>query len=186
MPQLMAKMNEPYYLGLLTAAEHHGAAHQRPQTTQVMVRKNRRPIECGMVKVEFIARADLQAMPVVEINTPRGTVRIATAEVTALELAGYPNHAGGLSNVATVISELAEDIDPCRLIEVAAKSPLSWSQRLGYLLELVGQSSLARELQPFVKEHAQSYTPLRRSAGTAGRRVPEWKVIENVEVEPDS
>jgi predicted transcriptional regulator of viral defense system len=184
-PQLLALAAEPYYFCLLTAAQHHGAAHQRPQATQVMVRKNRRGIECGEVRVEFIARSDVDQMDVVEANTPRGVVRFSTPEVTALELTGYPKHSGGLSNVATVLSELSEEIDPVSLVEAARLSPLSWAQRLGYLLDLVDRSLLAHDLGLYVAEQARSYTPLRRAAGTAGFRVPTWKVIVNVDVEPD-
>jgi hypothetical protein len=67
--------------------------------------------------------------------------------VTALELVGYPNHAGGLSNVATIVGELAESLDAGKLLEVARQSPISWSQRLGYILELVGREELAKALE---------------------------------------
>jgi len=67
--QLMHIWGEPYYVCLLSAAERHGAAHQRPQAMQVMVRKNRQGIECGMVSIKFVARGDLEEMPVTRINT---------------------------------------------------------------------------------------------------------------------
>ncbi|MBI4600509.1 MAG: type IV toxin-antitoxin system AbiEi family antitoxin [Planctomycetes bacterium] len=185
-PQLLDLAAEPYYIALLSAAHRHGAAHQRPQAVQVMVRKNRAPIECGKVRVEFIARGDLEKLPVTLANTPRGVARYSTPEVTALELVGYPDHAGGLSNVATVVAELAEEMDGEKLAAAAQLSPVSWAQRLGYILELVGQEGLANSLKPFVQEHARSYTPLRRAAGTAGaKRDPTWKLIVNVELEPD-
>ena len=184
--QLMQVWGEPYYIALLSAAERHGAAHQRPQTTQVMVRKNRHALECGQIRVDFIARGDLDNMPVIRLNTLRGVLRYSTPEVTALELVGYPNHAGGLNNIATVLSELAEEMAFDKLIEAAQISPVSWSQRLGYLLELVGQVELAQALGPFVAKHARSYTPLRRAMNIAGtKRIPSWKLIVNVEVEPD-
>ena len=184
--QLMQVWKEPYYVCLLSAAERHGAAHQRPQATQVMLRKNRPTIECGMVRVEFIARGDLDKMPVTKVNTPRGVLRYSTPEVTALELVGYPGHAGGLDNVATVLAELSEEMGADKLLEAAKLCPVSWSQRLGHLLELVGQEDLAQALGPFVLENARSYTPLRRAANIAGgKRSPRWKLIVNVEVEPD-
>lgn len=184
--QLMAWLGVPYYVGLLSAAERHGAAHQRPQALQVMVPKAREAIECGEIRVVFIARRDLEQMPVVTLNTPRGYVRCATAEVTALELVGYPHQAGGLDNVATVLAELADVMDATKLVEAARISPVGWSQRLGYLLELVDQRSLAEVLAPFVGEHAVSYTPLRRAAATTGaHRSARWKLIINVDVEPD-
>ncbi len=184
--QLMQIWGEPYYVALLSAAERHGAAHQRPQASQVMVTKSRRALECHQVRVEFIARVDLENMPVTRFNTLRGTLRYSTPEVTALELVGYPNHAGGLDNVATVLSELAEEMATDKLIEAARLCSVSWSQRLGYLLELVEQGELAQALAPFVREHARSYTPLRRAASIAGaKRNPSWKLIVNVKVEPD-
>jgi predicted transcriptional regulator of viral defense system len=185
-PQLLDLAGEPYYIALLSAAERHGAAHQRPQAVQVMVRRNREAIECGRVRVEFVARHDLERMPVKEFNTPRGVARYSTPGVTALELVGYPNHAGGLNNVATVLRDLAEEMDAEELVEAARLSPVSWSQRLGYLLDRVEESDLAQELAPFIKVRARSYTPLRRAASSAGaRRDATWKLIVNVDVEPD-
>lgn len=185
--QLMGELVEPYYVGLLSAAERHGAAHQRPQALQVMVRRNRRPVECGRVRIDFIARHDLERMPVHSFNTPRGYVRYATPEVTGLELLGYPNHAGGLSNVATVLGELAENINPERLAEAAMLSPISWSQRLGYLLETLGQEPLAAALLPVVQGRAHSDTRLRRASAVTGSRWnARWRLIVNADVEPDA
>ena len=53
--ELMAFYGESYYVGLLSAAELHGAAHHKPQEFQVMVLRNRRMITCGRVTIRFIA-----------------------------------------------------------------------------------------------------------------------------------
>lgn len=186
-PQLMELAGEPYYIALLSAAERYGAAHQRPQVFQVMVRKNRAAIECGLVRVEFVARHDLDRMFVKEFNTPRGVARYSTPEVTALELVGYPNHAGGITNVATVLHDLEEEMKADDLVEAARLSPVGWSQRLGYLLERFVESDLAEALVPFVKACARSYTPLRRAAPSAGAvRDATWRLIVNVDIEPDA
>ena len=44
---LMEYLNIPYYVGLLSAAQYYGAAHQRPQQFQVIISEKRRPIHCG-------------------------------------------------------------------------------------------------------------------------------------------
>ena len=125
-------------------------------------------------------------MPVTNFNTPRGVIRYSTPEVTALELVGYPGSSGGLDNVATVLWELAEEMSGDRLLEVVRLSPVSWAQRLGFLLELVEQRELAEAILPFVETKAQSFTPLRRASSIAGgSRSQKWKVIINVDVEPD-
>ncbi len=185
-PQLMAHLGEPYYFGLLSAAERHGAAHQRPQRGQVIVRKARRSINCGLVGVDFVGRGDLEAMPVVQVNTPRGFARYSSPETTALELVGHPDHCGGLSNVATVLSELTDEMEGERLLAVAALCPITWSQRLGYLLELVEADGLSASLLSHVRAKARCVVLLRRSADPTGApRSPKWQLILNEEVEPD-
>src|SRR5690606_8103201 len=72
-PALMEHSGAPYYAGLLTAAQYHGAAHHRPQEFQVMVGKPRRAIVCGKVRVAFHVRKHVADVPVQKINTPRGT-----------------------------------------------------------------------------------------------------------------
>lgn len=183
-PMLMEFWSEPYYVALLSAAEIHGAAHQRPQVFQVMLQQNHRPVTCGHVRVEFCARRDMAAVPVIECNTARGILRIATPEVTALELVGYYERCGGLDNVATILTELAECLDVKALEIAARRCPLAWVQRLGYLLELVGEGRTAASLEPLVHDAVESPLIRSRPRGkvTRNRR---WKLMLNATVEAD-
>ena len=184
--QLMEHVGEPYHVALLTAAELHGAAHQRPQRYQVMVERRRATIECGLVVVDFHVRRDLERVSIATLNTPRGILRVSSPEATALELVGYVKHAGGMDNVATVLSELAESMFSEDLVVEARQAPLSWVQRLGYLLDLVGQGGVAEELIPFVQARAQRVVPLEASLSRTGaRRSKRWRVAINLDVEPD-
>lgn len=185
-PDLMETKGLAYYAGLLTAAQYYGAAHQRPQAFQVVTRKNRRPILCGKVRVEFVARKNIEAVPVRRVNTPRGLLNVSSPEATAIDLVGYPQHAGGIDNVATVLGELAIEIDPTLLAQAAPTAPITWVQRLGYLLERVEAGNVAADIKAYVADHAREYTPLVPGLGTeSGRRVPGWKLIVNADVEPD-
>jgi predicted transcriptional regulator of viral defense system len=176
----------PYYAGLLTAAQYHGAAHQRPQEFQVFLERARRPIRCGRVRVHFIVRKNLQKVPVQRFNTPRGTVQVSTPEATALDLVGYHHHAGGLNQVATVLMDLAERIEPKALAAAAAAAPVPWAQRLGYLLELTGAGDRADALKAFVRARAHESTLLvpKKPRGKAARN-EDWKLFLNTEVEVD-
>jgi len=185
-PALMAREGKPYYVGLLSAAQYYGAAHHRPQEFQVFLEKNRRPIACGAVRVAFIACKRLKNVPTRLFNSPRGEVRVSTPEATAIDLVGYPGHAGGLDQVATVIAELAEDIDAGLLVKAAETAPLPWLQRLGYLLELESGAEKTRPLARFVASHARDYTLL--SPGTEAQTAPRdkrWKLVINTDVEPE-
>src|SRR6266513_156726 len=187
LPALMEWRNARYYAGLLTAAQYHGAAHQRPQEFQVMVEKNQRHIECGSVRVSFIARKKMRAVPIQSFNTPRGTISVSTVEATAVDLAGYPRHAGGLDQVATILAELAEKVDPKLLVTAAKTAPLPWAQRLGYLLELLDAKQPASLLKAYVQANARDWTPLVPGArGVRARRADDWLLLVNAEVEPEA
>jgi predicted transcriptional regulator of viral defense system len=159
-PQLMEHLREPYYVALLSAAELHGAAHQRPQALQVMVPTNRRAIACGEVHVQFVARKEMASTSVVERKTPRGMLRVASPEATALELVGYADACGGLDNVASVLAELVDHIDERKLLSECSRSPIAWVQRLGYLLDLTQHRTLANMIVPMVATRAKDVAPL--------------------------
>lgn len=185
-PALMEKLGLPYYAGLLSAAQYYGAAHHRPQEFQVMMPKPRRRIHCKKVRVAFIVRKNLQDVTVQSFNTPRGTIKVSTPEATAIDLVGYSHHAGGLDQVATILSELVERIEPEKLVMAAQTAPVTWAQRLGYLLDLVGAGEKTGELKGHVKETArQTVSLLPGSSSTKGTRNSDWKLFINVDVEAE-
>jgi predicted transcriptional regulator of viral defense system len=185
-PSLMAHLEEPYYAGLLTAAEHHGAAHHRPQAFQVVVKRSRPGISCGGVRVDFISRKNVAAIPTQDFKTQRGYLKVSSPEVTAFDLAGYPHHAGGLDNAATVLSELAEFIDAAKLASITELSPVAWSQRLGYLLDLIGEADLAEDLAEYVNNKNAVPIPLSPTQPHKGiRQNMRWRLFANEKVEPE-
>ncbi len=185
-PDLMAHVGEVYYAGLLSAAEYHGAAHQRPQVFQVIVAKSRRTISCGKMRVDFIFRKNAAQIPTQKINTPAGELKISSPEATALDLVGYVNNCVGLDHVATVLSELAEKMDADKLRKVVAMSPIAWVQRLGYLLDLVGANDKAQSIFEYVIEKKPARTPLAPAMKTIGSKMDSrWRVFVNTKVEPD-
>jgi predicted transcriptional regulator of viral defense system len=185
-PDLMDHIGEIYYAGLLSAAEYHGAAHQRPQVFQVVVAKSRRPISCGKMRVDFIVRKNAAQIPTEKINTPAGELKISQPEATALDLVGYAGHSAGLDNVATVIAELAEKIDAGRLRKMAELSPIAWVQRLGYLMELVGAKDKAEGIADYVAQKRPVRTPLAPALKSIGAKFDgRWRVFINTKVEPD-
>lgn len=185
-PQLMEHLGLAYYAAILSAGRYHGAAHQQPQVFQVMVPTNRPAITCGQVRVAFVARHNVSDMPVTILNTPRGHLAVSTPEVTAFDLVGYLRHAGGIGNVATVLTELAEALDPKALAAVADLSPLPWSQRLGYLLDQVGASDRAGPLSRYVAASVNDTAALLPGVPAEGAsRDARWRLAVNALVEPD-
>jgi predicted transcriptional regulator of viral defense system len=185
-PSLMAHLQEKYYAGLLSAAEYHGAAHQRPQVFQVVVARNKPEITCGKVRVLFVARKNMARIPTLDFKTPRGYLKISTPTATAFDLVGYPNHAAGLDNVATILMELAENLDGKELVRLAELSPIAWAQRLGYLLDMVGAQKKTGELAKYLTEREPVPTPLSPSLPFEGiSRLKPWNILVNTRVEAE-
>ena len=183
---LMKYFNQPYYVGYLSAAQFHGAAHQKPQRFQVVTLKNRRPIRCGRIYIEFIANKDITDMPTKKMNTYTGYMNVATPEVTAADLVNSPQHGSGISNVATVLIELAESLDERKLIELTMIRPESgWIQRLGYLFDFLGLHHLANVLFTSLQNKKSYWIRLIPRAPKILSSNEKWKIIINTEVEPD-
>ncbi len=183
-PSLFAKTGSVYYAGLLTAAQYYGCAHQRPQGFQVVVERSRRNIQCGGVTVSFIANKRAAATPTREFNTLRGTVRVSTPEATAIDLVGYADRVGGLDMVASVLVELADEIDPLELRKQAEKMPVVWIQRLGYLLDHVDQHESSMPLIDLVGNLARDYALLAPSRPKVQLpRNARWRILVNDDVE---
>jgi predicted transcriptional regulator of viral defense system len=184
--QFMEHLGLSYYVGLLSAAELHGAAHQKSQISQVMAAANRPPVRCGKIRVQFVARHNLDDMPIVQRNTPRGVINASSAETTAFDLVGYARHAGGLQNVATILAALAATLKAEEFARIAPLSPVPWSQRLGWLLELIDASELAAPLAEHIARTATEYVPLNpKRAVNDSERSRRWKLFINDTVEPD-
>ncbi|WP_136661252.1 type IV toxin-antitoxin system AbiEi family antitoxin [Nitratireductor sp. XY-223] len=185
-PALFDRKAEPYYAGLLTAAQYYGAAHQRPQAFQVVVGKSRKDIKCGSVKVTFIANKSVDTVPTRLFNTPRGTLKVSTPEATLLDLIEYSGRAGGLDMIATVIAGLAEEVEPDELARLSWAAPISRVQRLGHLLDHVDQFDVSQPLLVIVAEKARDYTPLAPSRShESSAKDDRWKIYVNASVEID-
>lgn len=186
---LMAHLGHPYYVGLLSAAELLGFAHQRPQVFQVVTPARLRDRAFGRVQLAFITVANLLSRPTTTRNTSTGTVRVSTPEVTLLDLVSMPERGGGLSNVATIAGEMLEEggLDGGALAEVAKQYPGAVVQRTGWLLEQAAEAVDVEVALDDLREVARRRpTPsLLLPSGPSGPVDDRWNVIVNTEIEPD-
>lgn len=175
-----------YYVGLLSAAALHGAAHQQPMVFQVLTDKLSAKMSTGRVTIEARKSRAVGRSPTTRLQTETGTMAIATPEVTALDLVRFPRAAGYWNNIATVLAELAESMNPDRLIEAAASGRLPDAQRLGYLLDLLDQERLADPLATWLAARRTTVVPLRTGTASADYDAdPRWRLIPNEDVESD-
>jgi predicted transcriptional regulator of viral defense system len=182
---LMRHLGQPYYVGLLSAAAIHGAAHQQPMAFQVITSKPTRQMLVGKVRIQFLMSRNVEQMPVAERQTETGTMRVATAEATAFDLVRYPAAAGHLSNVATVLSELVEQLDGQALVRIAPIVRLPDVQRLGYLLDTIGEGEVAARLASWLQQQGPRPVPLQPGEAAHAGADNRWHVRPNAELELD-
>ena len=141
---LMGREGQAYYVGLLKAAELHGATHQAVMEFQVVTAKRLPRIRAGRSHIVFYFRKDMEAVAagIEDRKTDTGTMKISSAALTALDLLRYPQASGGIDNVATVLSDLGQKIDPEQLAALSALVERPVVQRLGHLLEYLGHDAL--------------------------------------------
>ncbi len=182
---MMRHLDRRYYVGLLSAAELHGAAHQRPQVFQVMVERPLAARRNGRTRLSFHVRSRLAEVPTQRVTTPTEALVVSTPEATVLDLASRPADAGGLDNVATVLVELAEDgaLELGVLANAAESSTVSALRRVGWMLDQFSDLDVSalRELTA-----SSAPTMLDPHGGRRGPIDPVWGLIVNASVEPEA
>ena len=171
----------------LSAASLHGAAHQQPMVFQVMTDRPTRPARAGRVRISFHMSRSVEATPVTKVQTETGHIPVSTPEVTALDLVRFHAASGHMSNVATVISELAEGLDAKRLGEACAMYATPVVQRLGFLLDGLGHHGLSEAVATALDDRRLRSVKLVPGArGRARKTDPTWRVIVNATVDVEA
>ncbi len=153
---------------------------------QVVVPHQHRQVEVGQRRIESVVNRDIARAPLVLVNAPSGRYRIATAELTALDLVRSSTRAGGWGNVVTVLRDLAPVLRPRRFRPVLATEPaVADVARLDYLLESLEAPAIAAPLHRWIEARPERWVPLVPGAGRAGIRDPRWRIVINAPIEPD-
>jgi len=184
---LMRHEGAAYYVGLLKAAELHGATHQAVMEFQVVSAKRLPKIRAGRNLIAFYVRRDMAAVAagIEDRKTDTGRMKISSAALTALDLLRYPQTSAGIDNVATVLSDLGRKIDAGQLaaLSVAVERPIV--QRLGHLLDRLGHEALTEPMLSALRARgAVSWTELDRReardpdfAPAPRERDARWRVV---------
>ena len=156
---LMRHEKRPYYVGLLKAAELHGAAHHAVMEFQIVTDKQMRNIQAGRSKIAFYFKKDLNAVAsgIEDHKTDTGKMKVSSAELTLLDLLRYPEASGGLDNILTIFADLGPKLDAGKMASLCGAFERSVVQRAGYLLDLAGLAEPALKLHEFLERdsHAQ-------------------------------
>ena len=183
----MQHLGRPYYVGLLSAAALHGAAHQQPQSFTTLVAKPAvRPIRMNGMNLVFPVKSIIPATGIEQKKSAAGYFRVSSPELTALDLLAYLRQVGGVTAIISVLEELAELLDKGNLARVAKEATQTSSlQRLGYILdEVLGEKGLASVVLAELRNRNCFHIPLAPSVESHGCPISKpWKVRINVDLE---
>jgi len=155
---LMRHEASPYYVGLLKAAEIHGATHQAVLEFQVITEKRVPNVQVGRSLLSFYYRKQIApvSQAIAGHKTETGLMKVSSVELTSLDLLRYPQASAGLDNIVTILADLGEKIDSEKLASVSVSFPKSVVQRLGHLLDQLGHTDAT---QPMLRELLREQLP---------------------------
>jgi hypothetical protein len=182
--------NEPYYVGLLSAAALHGSAAQAVQVTQVLVTRPTRALVLGRVGLRFFVKKGVVATQRIQLPGLLAPLAVSTPEATALDLIAFQSRLGGIERVTEVIAGLLPRMTTAGLKSALRAEPaLAVRQRLGYVLEVLGRQRLAATVRASLPRRL---TPVRlKPEGRSGApsKSPDlkepWAVYDNVALSRD-
>jgi predicted transcriptional regulator of viral defense system len=151
---LMRYEGHPYYVGLLKAAELHGATHQAVMEFQVITDKRLPKIHAGRSFISFVYRKDMQAIAeaIIDHKTDTGRMKISSPELTAFDLLRYAHAAGTIDSIATVLVDLGAKLRAAPLAKLAPAFERAVVQRLGYLLDYLKRLDCAAVLHDYLQK----------------------------------
>jgi len=185
----MSFLQRPYYVGVLSAAAMHGAAHQQPQEFYIVIQKPpKRRLSKKGVHLNFLVKNKLPVNGIVQKKTDTGSIKVSGPELTAYDLVYYLERTGGIVRCLSVLQELADTLDKYNLVSLASeKSAMAPWQRLGYILEFVFNKTEAADAlfdQLSARIHYRfPLDPGKEKLGFASAN--RWKIIQNRIIEAE-
>jgi predicted transcriptional regulator of viral defense system len=174
-----------YYVAYQSAAALHGAAHQLPLALQVAALRQRRPIDLGQARVQFIQVNPEKLFGFQQIHYHDVPLNVSDRAKTALDCLERVDLCGGVQEVARTIGTLIEGIEPDTLLDYLRRMDnQALAQRLGLILERLStvqkiQEHLIAGIAHLVGEYVYPLDPHEPEAGTLDSR---WRIRENVDV----
>jgi predicted transcriptional regulator of viral defense system len=184
---MMNHLKRRYYVGLISAAALHGAAHQQPMEYFIVTEKPAlRAIKNKKLKINFYVKKEWSENDIIQKKTDAGNINVSSPELTALDLLYYLDSIG-LNRTLTILQELSAEIKIQTLVKTAKHYPQTVAiQRLGYLLDKELQyHKFAEPLLKVLKDRKYFPVPLALNKSHEGEMDAKWKIIKNISIESD-
>ena len=182
---LMHFLKREYYVGLLSASALHGAGHQQPMQFQVITKKPPlRSIKNKKLDIHFFVKSKWQEEDIIEKKTESGYINVSSPALTAFDLVHNNKKIGGLNRVIPILEDLVESIRSSDMNRTATRQKNPELQRLGYLLEQLGNQQLATVLYKRIERKPLREIPISLAhKNREGELNSKWNIILNTELD---
>jgi predicted transcriptional regulator of viral defense system len=174
---------EPYYYSYATANHFYGFSSQTPATVYVATTKTKRPTEIRGVEYRFVSLRPSLFFGYQKTRVYTAEVMMTEPEKAVVDSLDKMHYAGGIAEVARVVQAARPRVDLTKLADYALRmGSYALVQRLGYLLETIGEA-----LPPKIEAgllagvgQAKTYLGPTNRWGTGGEYNARWQVVVNV------
>jgi hypothetical protein len=143
-----------------------------------------RNINNQKLSIAFFTKLLWEEDQIDELKTDTGYIKVSSPELTAFDFVYYHRKIGGINRVLHVLEDLAENMKSSNALRVAKTQKLPNIQRLGYLLETIGATTISNALLKFIPIEKLSKVPLSLAHKEGTAKVDNnWRIIVNTKLE---
>lgn len=198
---LMQHLKREYYVALLSAVEVHLSPKEALQANEITVITSLPPLRDsfrGQGKIRYFVKKDIKNLREIGVkrktlpfSIEERTLRVASLELTAVDLLLYEKEIGGIQKAVEVIQRIKNHLSWQELpTEVILSTPVSIFQRLGYVLSFIKEEELAERLKERVLSTGKKFrrTLLKTDVPEKGGEpfCPIWKIVVNISLQNDT
>jgi hypothetical protein len=195
---LMQHLKREYYVALLSAVEVHLSPKEALQANEITVITSLPPLRDsfrGQSKIRYLVKKDIKNLREIGVkrktlpfSIEERTLRVASLELTAVDLLLYEKEIGGIQKAVEVIQRIKNHLSWQGLpTEVILSTPVSIFQRLGYVLSFIKEEELAERLKERVLSTGKKFrrTLLKTDVPEKGGEpfCPIWKIVVNISLQ---
>ena len=192
---LMQHLKREYYVALLSAVEVYLSPKEALQANEITVITSLPPLRDsfrGQGKIRYFVKKDIKNLREIGVkrktlpfSIKERTLRVASLELTAVDLLLYEKEIGGIQKAVEVIQRIKNHLSWQELpTEVILSTPVSIFQRLGYVLSFIKEEELAERLKERVLSTGKKFrrTLLKTDVPEKGGEpfCPIWKIVVNI------
>ena len=198
---LMQHLKREYYVALLSAVEVYLSPKEALQANEITVITSLPPLRDsfrGQGKIRYFVKKDIKNLREIGVkrktlpfSIKERTLRVASLELTAVDLLLYEKEIGGIQKAVEVIQRIKKHLSWQELpTEVILSTPVSIFQRLGYVLSFIKEEELAERLKERVLSTGKKFrrTLLKTDVPEKGGEpfCPIWKIVVNISLQNDT